>query len=482
MNPVFVTASYAPASSPSVQHGTLSPLRPLYEAGKTPIIAASSQTQSSALPWVLGFLIPITLGTTVCFGIRRNRKRAQKAISRPIAPDDSYSSATSDASTAVSAEKTGLGIRFEGPYNTSTIPTLPPIHVRPMGMEASASATQNDGRQIQDILDRFELKAAVFPTRTELGHYVFPGTAAAVEREIQAGKRVDSEHMTQTALFPTSSSIPRNLMSGRPVLLSSKRIAPKPFGSRIQTAQKKRFSPIGEVLYSTGADKPLETVHEESNAKDLDVPRAPKAAYKGGEGEFSAGPENEGTPLTSSTSYGASSSPVGLRARRRSSPLIPEVVFSDAPWTPTTATTYTGVVAPLQLNKTKRYSPNHRRSATKSEIFGSTNVLGNLLVAGASDADEEERKFTEFVKGLVWNAHARDRQSRRDHGSVSSTIDLGIAGMTAVKPDDPSHTGRPMLLPAPSFGAALSDFGISSSTLASEVPSSSSRFSIGVAL
>lgn len=276
--------------------------------------------------------------------------------------------------------------------------------------------------------------------------------------------------------------MPRNLMSSRPAVLSSKRIAPKIFGSRIQTAQRKRFSPVGEVLYSTGADKPLETVHEETNAKDLDIFRTPKAAYKGGEGEFSYGPENEAIPLASSTSYGASSSPVGLRARRRSSPLIPEVVFSEAPWTPNMATEYTGVVAPLQLNKTKRISPNHRRSATKSEIFGSTNVLGKPLVTGASDADEDERKFTEFVKGLVWNSHARDRRSRRDQESVSSTIDLGIASMVAGKPDGLSHLGQPMLLPAPSFGAALSDFGISSSTLASDVPSSSSRFSIGIAL
>jgi hypothetical protein len=100
-------------------------------------------------------------------------------------------------------------------------------------------------------------------------------------------------------------------------------------------------------------------------------------------------------------------------------------------------------------------------------------------MAGLSPADEEERKFAEFLRDLVWKEHARERRSRREQESVSSTIDLAVI---AGKPEEISHAGRPILLPAPSFGAALSDFGISSSTLASEVPSSSSRFSIGVAL
>jgi hypothetical protein len=349
-----------------------------------------------------------------------------------------------------------------------------------MEMGMSAPIIHRDGRQIQEMMDRFELKAAVFPTRSELGHYVFPATAAAVEREVQAGKRTDSEKAIHTAPFSTSSSIPRNFMSTQPTHPPSKLIVPKTFGSRVQTAQRKRFSPIGNVLYSTGgAGGHLETVHEEANTNHREVLGKPMATCTGGEGELASGPQNEAARLASSTLYGVSTSPFGLRARRRSSPVIPEVVFSSEDWSPTLSSENTGIVAPLQINKTKRLSPNHHRSATKSEIFGSTKVLGKPLMAGLPPADEEERKFAEFLRDLVWKEHARERRSRREQESVSSTIDLAVI---AGKPEEINHAGRPILLPAPSFGAALSDFGISSSTLASEVPSSSSRFSIGVAL
>jgi len=449
--------------------------------------------QSDALPWVLGFLIPIALIFGLILVFQWNWKNKQRLQSQSIAPKDSHSPKTSDLSAAAWDEKSsGLGIVFKGAQITSAMPTLPPVSIYPLGMEQMAPGIEMDGNERQELPDRFAFTAtALFPTRTELEHYVFPAPAAAVEREIRAAaaKRADSSNpVVRQVPLPASASIPRNFLSitNRTVVNPpSKRIVPKPFGSRIQVAPRKRLSPIGEVLYSTGGGTDhLNTVHEELYGKTADVLGTPKAAgYKGGEGELTSGSLNEDVPLASSTSYGALNSPQGLRSRRRSSPLMPGVVLSEVERSPYTAGEPTAVVSPLKINKThKRLSPNHRRSVTKSETVGLANLLETPL---GVDADEEERKFTEFVRNLISRAHAHDRRSRpgQEQESVSGgTIDLGMAGMIAVKSGDPSHVGVPVLLPAPSFGAALSDFSVSNSTLASDVPGSSSRFSIGVAL
>lgn len=433
---------------------------------------ATPPPQSTALPWVLGFLIPTLIFGFIWLAIQYDRRRKQLAsTSAIINPSDSY---TSDANATT--EKNDLNIRSEGPYNTSALLALPPLSIQSLNMNLEPSISAD--RRAQGLRDRFELKAARFPTHNELSSYVFPSTVAGVEREVRATKVLDAEASTHnTALI---------IPSTRPLIIPRQRIVPRQFVSRVQATQRKRLSPMGDVLYSTGGGT-LETVHEETMMIAEEELQTPKAAYKGGKGEFFSGPRDE-QALASGNSY-VSSSPVGLRARRRSSPIIPEITFNEP--SPSLGDPPQGFVAPLQINKTR--SSTHRRSATKSEVFGSIGLAERALGNPAfSSADEEERKFAEFIKELVKSqeAHARRRQHHRQatislaivEGGSHSPVSAAFQSAPAFRLDAVNQEKTSILLPPPSIGATLSDFAVSSSTLASDVASSSSRFSIGIAL
>lgn len=459
--------------------------------------AATHSSQTNALPWVLGFLIPSLVFLLIWLAIRYRRRRKQQAsASHPLPADDSYNSA---ASTAV--EQSDLETPSEDPYNTSAMLALPLVSIHPLGIGLNVDATASTAQKVEQIKDRFELKAARFPTHSELSSYIFPSTAAGVEREVRAARRSDAE--------PHISSNARNLMSTRPAgvptstrsfATQNKHVAQRPFVSRIQAPQRKPLSPkdTGDIIYSTGGSV-LETVHEEPRKLVAEnVHESPKAAYKGGNGWFISGPRDD-QALASGSSY-TPSSPVGLRARRKSMSLIPEITFSSA--SPSLEVPGPTFVAPLQIIKSKPL--NSERSTVKPNLLRSTAWMNLERALGvptemATAAEEEERKFAQFVRELVrsQDAHAARRRKHHRQASISTSIQgssqTSIAGIYAL-PEPPfkingEAEGGSLLLPAPSIGATLSDFAVSSSTLASEsmrehetLPLSFSRLSIGVAL
>ncbi|KIM24252.1 hypothetical protein M408DRAFT_331885 [Serendipita vermifera MAFF 305830] len=444
-DPALFTSHNIPLSSTSVFNAPT----PLYDTGIPQLVAASSLPQASAVPWALGFILPSILLCIIWLAVRYHRRR-RTSVPTGIFPSDS--SAASMNKTGDITEKDGPMDQADHPSFLTSLPTIPSLPSHPplgMGMTEPDSVA----KRVEDLRDRFELKAARFPTRNELSSYVFPAISAGVEREVRSLQRSNTDmDNEETPGITRSAQVPASTL---PLSIQRTRVTPKPFISRVQAPLRKRISPIGEILYSTGVEC-LETVHEEATPT-ADVDPVPKAFY-------------------------ATSSPSGLRARPRSRPTIPDAITSVAFSSPLGSDGHT--VAPLKINKTTR--PTHRRSATNPKLFGNNDdPEGNEIKPVSSFTDEEERKFAEFVRELVRSqeAHSRRKQYKQrqvqevpsivipEHDDAAVEVGDGTLGELATLP-----------LPSSSVGAALSDFAVSSSTLASGVTSTSSRYSIGIAL
>jgi hypothetical protein len=417
-------------------------------------IRYSSDAASKALPWILGFLLPVLAGAALWIVIL-HRKRKQLATTTPVTMNPS--------------DAPGMAGYLE---SSSSLDKL-----------AVDSQTEGDVARIHNVILRPGDKMTQFPTRNELCEYVFPPTSVGVQREILVERQLDSSaHPSKGSTLLSSKS---DTSAGtKPLDLSEKDIIPSTLSSRPQVGPKKRFSPLGDVLYSTsGAGKTLETMEEENNhdfVYEIFKEEMDDAVYKPVEIDFAPGPISEQAPLATSTSYhDMVLSPTGLRARRRSSPVLPPLELHTTPefFKPT----YSPILGRL------------RSTSVGRQCSDAASRIGQLISTAAervapspkTSAAEEERKFTEFIKGLVRGMNARDKKRALQVGVEEPTVIYSTAADSAEHDkyqQAESVGGLSILLPPPSFGAKLSDFSSLDTLISDAPPSSSERLSIGVAL
>lgn len=453
---LFVTAAIATTvHSASLQ--PLSPLRPLNDGGRSAIrpFHYSKDTASKALPWVLGLLVPALVGAIIWIVVLYRKRKPSMTIAPNMANPSDISGIAGSLESSSSLEK------------LSTSP------------EAVGRAPHN---VVLTYSDPYELKAARFPTRNELSEYVFPPTDLAVQREILVSRQLQlvnsSTQGSGTMVLPSRHS--RHLTSSHPPKLE---INSEPFnsiGSRPVIEPKKRFSPHGDILYSTnGTRKSLEMVEEETDGSLYEEYEQEEddTTYKIVEIDFIPGPTSEQAPLASSTSYHEfTQSPGGLRTRRKSSPLIPSI--SPRPAHEVSKPAQSPILGRLRSSSVGRRC--NDAAAKIGQII--TTAAERIAPSPKTSAAEEDRKFTEFVKGLVKGMNARDKKRALQFGIEEPTVIYSTGGDNSKAEQDASLSGLSILLPPPSFGAKLSDFDSIDSISSDDPIPSSSVLSIGLAL
>ena len=416
----------------------------------------SSDTASKVLPWILVFLLLALAGAVIWIVILHRKHKRLTATRNPN-------------------DVPGMAGYLE---SSSSLDKL-----------AVDSQTRVDDAQPHNLTlrpgdaDPYALKMSQFPTRNEFCEYVFPPTSVDAQQDILVRKQLDySAPPSKGSALPSNNS---DTFSGtRPLNLSDKNIALNTLSSKPQVGPKTRFSPPGDVLYSTsGAREILEAVEEENDDEsvyDIFKEEMDDAVYKPVEIDFAPGPRSEQAPLATSTSYhDMAFSPTGLRARRQSSPVLPPLELHTTPefFKPT----YSPILGRL------------RSSSVGRQCSDAASRIGQLISTAAErvapspkiSAAEEERKFAEFIKGLVRGMNARDKKRALQVGVEEPTVIYSTAA-DSVEYNQyhqaESVGGLSILLPPPSFGAKLSDFSSLDTLMSDAPPSSSERLSIGVAL
>ncbi|KAG8829080.1 hypothetical protein FRC17_007157 [Serendipita sp. 399] len=425
---------------------------------------------SNALQWAAGsacFLI--SLG--ICLWLFQ---RCRKSNHSPRVPHE-YAIASSESSSTLStshswrslgddADAQLSGHSFSGIGNDSSIIAQDPLASSTVPQEPHA----HQAFEPKIEKDRFaHLHTAPFPGKSDLCKFVFPSVAAGVQREVLMEREAkDIHNSTFEAPLPRS----RVLAPTRPLNPQSRRLPPKPFGLKTQPIQRKQFSPLGDVLYSTSGADVLETVQEEVpqdflSESPIIINSEARSFDETGAGSI--------VVVASSTAYAVA--PTGLRARRKSSPLLPfpdvEIVqpFEDIP---------SPIAAPNVIRRGR-----HRRSVATVD-------LSSMLPNNSSQSmSEEDKKFAEFVKQLTRRAKYGRRDRRISSLRVEEGTDTQIFIPSISEEYKGHHFGKDTnqfnadYLAPPTSAANLSDFSSSSSSLSSDIVSSSSSSSvIGIAL
>ncbi|KAG8810109.1 hypothetical protein FRC19_004778 [Serendipita sp. 401] len=427
---------------------------------------------SGPLPWAAGsfcFLISFA----VCLWLLRRCRRKRNA------PDLSheYVITSTESSSTLSTSNSLRSLGGDMDTELSDYPRLKGDHDPPIIIEDSfaypASPRQSHTDQSlhgieSDVKeDRFaHIRAAPFPTKADLCRFVFPPMAAGVQREILMSE--DGGVAPVPSQISPGTSTTRVLTATRPFNPQSRGILPKPFGLKPQAKPRKRLSPLGDVLYSTSGADVLETVREES-PYELSQ-ESPVVGYN----EHGQTGDGSTVVVASSNAY-TTVPPAGLRARRKSSPLLPspDERFIQPP--KETASPITGA--------SEHRRGRHRRSVATVDL----NCL--IPINNIQPMNEEDIKFAEFVKQLTRRANLGRREHRisllkADGGPNPKIFIPEISGDHEVHlfGKDTSPFNADYLAP-PISAVNLSDFSNSSSSLSSDIGSSSSSSSVvGLAL
>ena len=429
-------------------------------------------TDHGQLVWLVFLLVPAGIAVVVWIFYRYRHQTSDEDED----PTD-YTMARSDSSHTLSSSNS-LGILdtdckdrnvAEDAYTGAFLDPLPELRTE----EFAFPTLDKRGEQVE--VDRFaHLQTAPFPSKQDLCSYVFPATGVAVDREIMINQS-NNEHLA----IPSTAAAGRILTTNRFIYPPTRTLVPQAFGvrSRSQGPSKKRLSPLGEVLYSTGGKERLETVEEEvSEACDVDTP---KPTFKIDIADILPDSKSESVIFASSNSYIAEP-PTGLRERRKSSPIMPSPTLKDQ-LGDTLATNQ--LLAP-PLSRVKR-SNKHRRSVNTVNLESLMTSNGET---SSADADEE-RKFTQFVKELVKRADElrqdRERLTQRETHYRHVQIKIPDSAQEAAQaPFTEEYEGLRVdfLAPPTSTSAHLSDFSSSSSISSDMAPSFSSNSMVGLAL
>ncbi|CAG7849922.1 SubName: Full=Uncharacterized protein {ECO:0000313/EMBL:CCA73508.1} [Serendipita indica DSM 11827] len=422
--------------------------------------------------WLFFIILPAGVATAVWLLHNHSRRSSDKASGdyTMARSDSSHTLTSSNSLGIISADHREDGTLDEVHAAVSSSSVLAP---RLSSTEDFAFPTFKGPVLLNEEveLDRFaHLETAPFPSKQDLCSYVFPATGLSVEREIMVQKASDKTQMT-----PSRATQGRILTTNRFVYPASRTLAPPTLGMRSLTATRKRLSPVGDVLYSTTGREHLETVEEEApEAYDIDTP---KPTFNSGPDNTSLGVESNTVIFATSNSYTMEVSS-GLRARRKSSPVVPSPTLKDD---------HQDAVLVNQMSVQRPSRP--KRSSRHQRSVNTVN-LESLVIRDevSSSADVEDRKFTQFVKELVRRADElrRDRERLTQHEAHYHHVQIRI-------PDAPQETTKvcfaekcddlqgDYLAPPTSTSAHLSDFSSSSSISSDMVSSSSSSSMIGIA-
>lgn len=480
------------------------------------VVHQAQKVDSRAFPWMLGILLSALLGSFILIAILCWKKRLQtrsRTLGDPYRP---FGRMLSSASSRKLVGHHLAGDNVES--NQFKLPTIPSQHLYycSFGQPVHPSSRQRNP---------YELRIAHFPTKSQLGNFVFPPAAKANGREIVVSRQESPPSAPSSCL----ASVPSFFQPVSPSTLDYKSLSiltatrplnlavksgPLLFTNRPPPEQKKRVSPIGDVLYSTsGEGKPLETLGEKLKESIAD----PKAENHCDVLNATRS-EQEPNPSPASTSCNDfSPSPARLRARRQSSLLMSS--FDIALTLHKLTSGKSKLTRSPVMGRMCSGSVGRQRSDAAARI-GQLDASATECVMSSpkSSAAEEEHKFKEFVENLVKGMQKRDakRQGlstpREDHAaspSVEKEATVLYDSKNAVdhkNQDSPScysqaidndnkdlgdlHRGKgtdstvglSIFLPPLSCGASLSDFSSADSLSSDILHASGSTFSIGAAI
>ncbi|PVF97403.1 hypothetical protein CPB86DRAFT_451084 [Serendipita vermifera] len=459
-----------PLEYPSLEQvrGTLLPVEPFFEEGETPLYPfvtkkGASSRSSKIVSYIIVPLLLVALAIGLLWQFVRYRKLKKRDICQEI-PSGTLTPSGSDQMLMVSNS-----------YDELELEATKGESIRDLAAVKRAEVTFTKKPPSEPVHDTFKSIKGSYgcegATFRGAAGFMFPSTFCSADHQPPRSTAFGLHSMSTQDFFTTSVSRNLTVTSNQAWNTRSKRGPTNPtFGNA--TIHSRRKSPQGDILYTTtGKRKSLDAVNEEDE-------------YPGCEGERSD--EQDIVPGDDPLATGvfeATSSPNSFLEYPTFLPLLNEPC------------------KPLNVYKKHNINVNpptehgslsrnrHRRSLATTErlgeLAGQTESLSSLPTQMVLDDDAG---FQEFLRQLGCG-YAVDQLKQKNvsqhYSKNGQTLLLVPKTATAgFSTSQESSRQSSFLVPLASFGANLSDFGHSSSSLDSgdQYTSSDSISAIGTAL